>query len=129
MKAKLPLIARCLLGFVFTAAGLAGLLGLAQPPDDLPEAMKTFNAGLMASVYFMPMVKLCETVCGLMLLSGYFVPLALVILAPIVLNIFLVNAFMMPIGLPLALVLGLLLVYLAFFAQPYSNVIRQLFRR
>lgn len=128
MKAKLPMIARILLGFVFFASGLMGLLNMVPPPADLPEALKTFNAGLMASVYFMPFLKLTETVCGLLLLSGFFVPLALVILAPVIINIFLVHAFMAPSGLILASILGLLMIYLSFFAQPYSNVIKQLFR-
>jgi len=129
MKAKIPLIARLLLGFIFFASGLAGLLNLAPPPADLPQSLTTFNAGLMASVYFMPLLKSVETICGLLLLSGFFVPLALVILAPVIINIFLVHAFMFPQGLPLAIIVGLLEIYLAFFAQPYSSVIKQLFRR
>lgn len=129
MKAKLPMIARILLGLVFFGSGLAGLLGAAQPPPDLPQNLQTFNAGLMASVYFFPFLKATEAVCGLMLLSGFFVPLALVVLAPITINIFLVHVFLMPSGLPLAVILGLLMIYLSFFAQPYSSVIKQLFKK
>ena len=129
MKAKLPMIARILFGFIFFASGLAGLLNLVPVPPDLPERLVTFNTGLMASGYFMQLLKLTETVCGLLLLSGFFVPLSLVILAPIVLNIFLVHAFLAPSGLPLAIILGLLQIYLSFFAQPYAGVIKQLFRR
>ena len=129
MKAKIPLIIRILLGFIFFASGLAGLLKLAPPPADLPQQIMTFNAGLEASVYFMPLLKITETVCGLLLLSGFFVPLALVILAPIVLNIFFVHAFMLPSGLPLAIIVGLMMIYLSFFSQPYSGPIKQLFRR
>lgn len=128
MKAKLPLIARVLLGFVMFASGLVGLLNLVPVPTDLPERLQTFNAGMMASVYFFPFVKGTETICGLLLLSGYFVPLALVILAPVVLNIFLVHAFMAPSGLPLAVILMALMTYLSFFAQPYSGTIKQLFQ-
>lgn len=129
MKAKLPMIARILLGFIFFASGLVGLLKLAPVPPDLPERLVTFNAGLEASGYFLTLLKAVEMVCGLLLLVGSFVPLALVILAPVVLNIFLVHAFMAPSGLPLAIILGLLMIYLSFFAQPYSNVIKQVFRR
>ncbi|WP_415061343.1 DoxX family membrane protein [Bdellovibrio sp.] len=129
MKAKLPLIARLLLGLVFFASGLMGLLNLVPPPPDLPERLVTFNTGLAASGYFFTLLKGTETVCGLLLLSGFFVPLALVVLAPIVLNIFLVHAFMAPSGLPLAIVLGLLLSYLSFFAPPYSSTVKSLFRR
>jgi putative oxidoreductase len=54
--------------------------------------------------------------------------LALVVLAPIILNIFLVHAFMMPQGLPLAIVLGVLETYLAFFSAEYSPKVKMLFR-
>lgn len=129
MKAKGPLIARLVLGFVFFASGLVGLLKLAPVPPDLPEQLVTFNKGLEASIYFMPFLKGTETVCGFLLLSGFFVPLALVVLAPIVINIFLVHSFMAPSGIPLALIIGFLMIYLSFFAQPYASVIRSLFRR
>jgi putative oxidoreductase len=129
MKAKLPLIARILLGFVFFAAGLAGLLQFAPTPPDLPERLIKFNEGLMASIYFMPFLKVVETICGLLLLSGLFVPLALVVLAPIVINIFLVHAFLAPSGVGLAVVLGVLMIYLSFFAPPYAPTIKQLFRK
>ncbi len=129
MKAKLPLIARILLGLVFLFGGITGLLNLVPPPPDLPERLQTFNSGLMASGYFFPLLKGTETVCGALLLSGFFVPLALVVLAPIVINIILVHAFLAPSGLPLALVIGLLTAYLSFFAKPYSTVVKSLFQK
>ncbi len=128
-KAKLPLIARILLGLVFFLAGLTGLLNLVPVPPDLPERLQAFNAGLMASGYFMTLLKVTETICGLLLILGFFVPLTLVILAPIVLNIFLVHLFLAPEGLPLASILGALMIYLAFFAQPYASALRPLFRK
>jgi putative oxidoreductase len=129
MKAKLPIIARILFGLIMFASGLVGLLELAPTPPDLPEKLITFTNGLMASGYFMTLLKLTETICGLLILSGYFIPLALVILAPVILNIFLVHAFLAPSGVPLAVVLGLLMIYLSFFAQPYSGTIKLLFRK
>ncbi len=125
---KIPLIARLVLGFIMFASGLAGLLNLIPPPADLPEAMLTFMSGMAASVYFMPLVKGTEVICGLLLMSGFYVPLALVVLAPVILNIFLVHAFLAPSGLPLAIVLGALEIYLAFFASPYKETIRALFK-
>jgi uncharacterized membrane protein YphA (DoxX/SURF4 family) len=132
MKAKLPLIARLLLGFVFFASGIMGLMmwiNKSPMPPDLPERLVIFNKGLEASIYFMPFLKIVETLCGAMLLVGWFVPLALVVLAPVILNIFLVHSFLAPSGLPLAIILGLLMVYLAFFAPPYAPSIKQLFKR
>ncbi len=129
MKNKIRIAARLLLGFVFFASGLVGLLNLVPTPPDLPEKLQAFNAGMMAAGYFFPLVKATEAVCGLMLLSGYFVPLALVVLAPVMLNIFLVHAFLAPSGVPLALIMGGLMIYLSFFAEPYASTIKSLFRK
>ncbi len=128
MKAKMPLIARILLGLVFFVFGLIGLLNLMPPPPNLPEKLQQFNTGLMATGYFFPFLKIVETLCGLALLIGVFVPLALVVLAPIVINIFLVHAFLAPDGLPLAIIIGALTAYLAFFAEPYAPIVKQIFR-
>lgn len=129
MKAKITLVIRILLGLAFFASGLIFLLNLYPMPTDLPERLQTFNNGLLASGYFFTLLKATETVCGLLLIVGWFVPLALVVLAPIVLNIFLVHVFLEPSGLPVALVIGILLSYLAFFAEPYSTTIKMLFRK
>lgn len=129
MKAKLPLIARILLGLVMFLSGLAGLFNLVPPPPDLPEKLITFMNGLMATTYFMPLLKVTETICGFLLLTGCFVPLALIVLAPIMINIFLVHAFLQPSGLPLAVILGGLMIYLSFFAEPYALKIKPLFHK
>ncbi len=121
----IPVIARVLMGLVFFGSGLAFFF-TTPPPMEGPIA--DFFKGMMATGYFFYLLKSTEAVCGLLLLSGRFVPLALVVLAPIILNIFFVHAFMMPSGLPLAIVLGLLEVYLAFFTKEYSPKIKALFR-
>ena len=90
--------------------------------------MGDFFKGMMATGYFFYLLKGTEIACGLLLLSGRFVPLALVVLAPVVLNIFFVHTFLMPEGLPIAVILGALEVYLAFFSKEYSPTIKQLFR-
>lgn len=127
MKKWLPIVARVLMGIVFTGAGvMAFVTGFASPPD-LPEPLGTFTKGIAAATYFMPLLKTMEVICGLMLLSGRFVPLALVILAPIIVNIFFTHAFMAPQGVPLAVILIILETYLAFFS-PYKGPIRALFK-
>ena len=94
----------------------------------MPDKAVAMMQGLMATGYFFPFLKGTETVCGLLLLTGAFVPLALVVLAPIVLQIFHFHAFLEPSGLPVALLIGALLVYLAFFSAPYSAIVKQIFR-
>jgi uncharacterized membrane protein YphA (DoxX/SURF4 family) len=118
-------IARVLRGFVFLASGISFFF-YAPPPMEGPIA--DFFKGMMATHYFFYLLKCTEIVCGLALLTGRFVPLALVVLAPVILNIFLVHAFLAPQGLPLAIVLGAVEIYLAFFSAEYSAKIKALFR-
>lgn len=122
-------IARVLLGLVFLGSGVYGFVSAFAFPPDLPENLQTFVHGLAASIYFLPFLKITETISGLLLISGFYVPLALVMLAPIIINIFLVHIFLAPMGLPFACIVGALEIYLAFFASPYKERIRVLFKR
>jgi uncharacterized membrane protein YphA (DoxX/SURF4 family) len=107
------IIVRSLMGLLFLFASITFLFKLITPPP-LAGAMKTFNDGLMASVYLMPTVKVLELACGLAFLSGRFVPLATVLIAPIIVNILLVHAFLGPEGLPIAIFLVLANGFLAY---------------
>lgn len=109
---KLPLVARILLGLIFFVFGLNGFLQfLPMPP--LPEGPAGQMIGaFMASGYMFPLIKGTEVICGLLLLAGRFVPLALVILAPVVINIFCFHIVLVPDGMPMAVVLVVLEAYL-----------------
>jgi putative oxidoreductase len=96
MKEKLPIISRYLLGLLFFVFGGAGLFNLIPPPPDLPADMLTFMNGLMVTKYFFPLLKLTETICGALLLAGIVPALALIILAPITINIIMVHLFLTP---------------------------------
>ena len=115
MKDKFNCLARLTLGLIFFVFGLNGFLGFIPLPEH-PEAANAFLAGLGGSSYFFPVMKVCEVACGALLLIGRFVPLALVILAPIVVQINLIHFFLDPAGLPLGLFIGILQAYLGFFA-------------
>ena len=116
--------ARILLGLVFLGSGIAFFF---TTPPPMEGAMGDFFKGMAATGYFFYLLKATEIVCGALLLSGFFVPLALVILAPVILNIFFVHAFMMPDGVILAVIMGVFEIYLAFFSKEYSPRIRALF--
>lgn len=111
----LPLIARLLLGLTFLASGLFGLLKAPPPPTSppFPDGLVALFNGLVKSGYLFQLLKVTETVVGALLLANRFVPLALTILAPITVNIVAVHAVLAPSGLPLAAVVLLLHVYLA----------------
>jgi hypothetical protein len=111
-SSKLTTAARLLLGAIFTVFGLNGFLHFIPVPPPEGSAL-AFMSGLAASGYFFPFLKATEVITGVLLLSGRLVPLALTVLAPIVLNIVLFHALLAPAGMGLtALVLALEL-YLA----------------
>ena len=109
---KLTTAARLLLGAVFTVFGLNGFLHFIPVPHPEGNAL-AFMGGLAASGYFFPLLKATEIITGVLLLSGRLVPLALTVLAPIVLNIVLYHALLAPAGLALPVLVLALELYLA----------------
>ncbi len=115
MTRHLPTAARILLGLVFFGSGLAGLVmappALTSPP--MPERLVALFNGFLQAGYLLPLIKVTETLAGALLLANRFVPLALTVLAPVVVNIVAVHAFLEHSGLPLAVVIVALHLYLA----------------
>jgi putative oxidoreductase len=95
------LIARILLGLLFTVFGLNGFLHFIpmQPPTGLAGQ---YMGALFVS-HFLVVVFLLQLIGGVLLMVNLFVPLALMLLGPVLVNILLFHAFMAPEGLPMAL--------------------------
>ncbi len=106
--------ARVLLGGLFAFASVSYFLNLMPPPTEpLPDAVAAFTGGLRAAGYMFPLIKGTELVGALLLLSNRFVPLALALLAPVVVNSVAFHVALAPAGLPMALALLVLEVGLA----------------
>jgi uncharacterized membrane protein YphA (DoxX/SURF4 family) len=79
-------IARYLLGLIFTVFGLNGFLNfIHQPRPANPLAMQFFGA--ISASHFAAFFFAMQVIGGLLLLSGFFVPLALTVLAAELYNI------------------------------------------
>lgn len=104
---------RILLGIIFLVFGMNFFLHFIPQPTPTPAMGKLMGA-FFESGYLFPFIKITEILCGALLLLNLFVPLALIILAPITLNIFAVHAFLDSSGLPVALLLLVLHVFLGF---------------
>lgn len=107
-------IVRVLFGLMFAVFGLNGFLNfIPPPPEPGPEGAMAFAGAMMATGYMMPLVKGTELVAGLLLLSNRFVPLALVLLAPVIVNIVLFHVFLAPATSAMAFVVLALELFLA----------------
>jgi uncharacterized membrane protein YphA (DoxX/SURF4 family) len=118
----LPTFGRIVMGAIFFLFGLDGFLHvLPQPSGPIPSGAMAFGGALMNSGYMFPLIKGTEVLAGALLLSNRFVPLALVLIAPVVVNIFAFHAFLDPSGVGLASVILALEILLAW---RYRNVYR-----
>ncbi|MES2769816.1 MAG: hypothetical protein V4596_11785 [Bdellovibrionota bacterium] len=124
MKTKAIIGARIVLGLIFFVFGLNGFFNFLPAPPLEGKGLE-FIMALANTGYMFPIIKGTEVVAGALLLSGIAVPFALVILAPIALNIFLFHTILAPApALPLIiLALGL------FLAWNEKEKFAQLFRK
>jgi len=111
------LVARILLGLEFLVFGLNGfLLFLPQPP--VPPEMLAFFTVMSKSHYMVPVFAL-QVIGGALLLIGRFVPLALTLLGPVVINILITHIVFQPAGLPPGILAALLWLVLFFAYRQY----------
>jgi uncharacterized membrane protein YphA (DoxX/SURF4 family) len=104
-------IPRVLLGLVFFVFGLMGLLHLI-PAQPMEGTAGVYMAGLNGT-YLITLVKATEVLVGALLLANRFVPLALVVLAPIMVNIVAFHGLYAPSGLVLPVILVAAQVFVA----------------
>jgi putative oxidoreductase len=118
------IIARVLLGLIFLFFGSNGLLHfLPMPP--LPQGVTgEFLHSFFASGYVY-VISVFQVIGGLLLLIGRFVPLGLIILAAIIVNIWAFHLLMAPEGLPPAVVVTVLELFLVWsYRDRFAGILR-----
>jgi putative oxidoreductase len=111
------LIARLLMGLTFFVFGLNGFLRFIPAPP--PTGLAGQFAGILFTSHLYVVIFAVQVIGGLLLLVNRFVPLALIILGPVIVNIFFFHLFMAPSGLPLAIVVVTLWVIVAMRNKKY----------
>jgi uncharacterized membrane protein YphA (DoxX/SURF4 family) len=119
------LIARILLGLIFLVFGLNGFLNfLSMGPMPTGQAGQ-FVGALVPSHYFWVVAAL-QVAGGALLLANRFVPLALVLLGPVIVNISCYHVFLNPSGAaPAAVVTILWLIVFYAKRQYFSGIFAQ----
>lgn len=109
-----PAIARYVLGLPLLVFGLNMFFNfIPQPKTPMSEGAMAFAGALMKSGYFMPMLGVLFLIVGVCLVTNRFVPLALALFAPFILNSILFHTFLEHSGLPMSAVFLALELFLA----------------
>jgi putative oxidoreductase len=118
------LIARILLGLIFLFFGLNGFLNFLHAP--MPPGPAGQYLALLGPTFYMKFVCLVQLIGGVLLLSGQFIPLALILLGPVIVNIILFHISLQPAGLPPGL-LTVVLWFIVFFGvrRAFAGVFAQ----
>jgi putative oxidoreductase len=94
-------IARYLAGVIFLVFGLNGFLHFIPLPP--PSGVAGQFMGALFVSHYLTLIFALQVIGAVLLLANRYVPLALAILAPVIVNILSFHALMAPSGLPLAL--------------------------
>ena len=94
-------VARYLAGVIFLVFGLNGFLHFIPLPP--PSGVAGQFMGALFVSHYLTLIFAIQVIGGVLLLANRYVPLALAILAPVIVNILSFHALMAPSGLPLAL--------------------------
>ena len=87
MNSKVTMVLRIILGLALLVFGLNKFLWFLPQPESLPEGAANFMGALTGTGYMIKLIGTVEVVSGLLLLINKWVPFALVLLAPVVVNI------------------------------------------
>jgi hypothetical protein len=115
----LPTLARILMGLPLVVFGLNGFLNfIPPPPTPLPEGAAAFADALVKTGYMMQLIGATQLIVGGLLLANRFVPLALALFAPFMVNSVAFHACLERSGLTMAVVFLALELYLAWAYRP-----------
>jgi len=110
----LPCIARVVMGLIFFVFGLNGFFHfIPQPKSPMSGSASSFIGALMNTDYMHGLIFGTQVTAGALLLLNRFVPLALALIAPVVVNIVAFHVFLAPSGIPMAALVLALEIYLA----------------
>ena len=117
-------IVRVLLGLMFLVFGLNGFVNFIPAPKDMPQEIMNVIGALMKGGY-MTVVSGAEVLVAVLLLTNRFVPLALALLAPIIVGIITYHVAMQPATIGPGIVVLLMELYLAW---AYRGAFRPMLR-
>ena len=120
-------IARYLAGVIFLVFGLNGFLNFIHFPP--PTGVAAQFMGALYVSHYLWVIFAFQVIAGVLLLVNRYVPLAVALLAPVLVNILSFHAFMAPSGLPLALFVTVLWIVIFINVRPaFSGLFQSRFQ-
>jgi uncharacterized membrane protein YphA (DoxX/SURF4 family) len=114
MNSKVSMILRIVLGIILVVFG-ANKFGNFMPMPPMTGDAATFMGGLGVSGYMFPLLVILEILIGVLLIAKKAVPFALILLAPLAVNMVLFHAAMAPEGIAPAAIVFILNAVLMYF--------------
>lgn len=105
MKKKILFGISIVVGLIFINAGLNKFFNYIPVPEDMPENMIKLMTAFMEVGWLMPLVAVAELVGGVLFITNKFRALGAIIIFPVMIGILLTHSINAPSGLPLAVVL------------------------
>ena len=113
MNSKVTMVLRIILGLILIIFGANKFAGF-MPAPELPEAAGNFMGTLAKTGYMFPLIGAVEVIVGLLLILKKWVPFALILLAPVAVNMVLFHLKLAPGGIGAAAVVTILNIILIY---------------
>jgi uncharacterized membrane protein YphA (DoxX/SURF4 family) len=114
LKRIILFIVSLLFGLMFINAGLNKFFNYMPVPKDLPAGLMKVMGAFSEIKWLMPLIAVAEIIGGILVITNRFRALGAIILFPVLIGIVLTHIMYAPSGLPLALVLLLIDLWLIF---------------
>jgi putative oxidoreductase len=119
------IIVRSLLGIMFIVFGLNIFFNFMPMPPSPEGPARNFTMALAVSHYFY-VVGALEVAGGALLLAARFVPLGLTLVGPVIVNILCFHVFLEPSGLPMAIVVSALALFVLWrYRDHFAGLVRR----
>ncbi len=105
MKKIILFIVSLLFGLMFINGGLNKFFNYIPAPKDMPEDMVKIMTAFMTITWLMPLVATAELIGGVLFIIPKYRALGAIIIFPIMIGIVLLHSINAPSGLPMALIL------------------------
>jgi putative oxidoreductase len=105
MKNKILMGVSILFGLLFINGGLNKFFNYMPVPEDMPENMVRLMTAIMTISWLMPLIATVELIGGILFIIPKFRALGAIVILPVMVGIMLIHIIDAPSGLPVALVL------------------------